>query len=76
MKLAIIGSRTITEIDLAQYIQSEITEIVSGGASGVDTAVGYKRFAWIFGVGGVPLPAQAAGAPIFSKMRKWGKESF
>ena len=37
MKLAIIGSRNITEIDIAKYIPSGVTEIVSGGAKGVDT---------------------------------------
>ena len=37
MKLAIIGSRSITDIDIARYIPSGVTEIVSGGARGVDT---------------------------------------
>ena len=36
MKLAIIGSRSITDIDIAKYIPSDVTEIVSGGARGVD----------------------------------------
>ena len=35
MKIAIVGSRSITEIDLKQYI-SICDEIVSGGARGVD----------------------------------------
>ena len=35
MKIAIIGSRSISEIDLKQHI-SKCTEIVSGGAKGVD----------------------------------------
>ena len=37
MKLAIVGSRGITKIDIAPYIPSGVTEIVSGGARGVDT---------------------------------------
>ena len=37
MKLAIIGSRKITQILLNEYIPDGVTEIVSGGANGVDT---------------------------------------
>lgn len=37
MKLAIVGSRGITHIDLAGYIPEGVTEIVSGGARGIDT---------------------------------------
>jgi len=37
MKVAIIGSRGISAIDLAPYLPSATTEIVSGGARGVDT---------------------------------------
>ena len=36
MKLAIIGSRSIQNIDIEDYIPSGVTEIVSGGARGVD----------------------------------------
>lgn len=36
MKLAIIGSRSIKEIDIGKYLPSGVTEIVSGGAKGVD----------------------------------------
>ncbi len=36
MKIAVIGSRNITSIDMAQYL-SDGDEIVSGGAKGVDT---------------------------------------
>ena len=36
MKLAIIGSRTLTNITLEQYISKDVKEIVSGGAVGVD----------------------------------------
>lgn len=42
MKLAIIGSRGITDINIKDYIDKidnsdEITEIISGGAKGIDT---------------------------------------
>ena len=37
MKLAIIGSRTVTIENLAVYLPENITEIVSGGAKGIDT---------------------------------------
>ena len=37
MKLAIIGSRNITNIDIEKYIPVGVTEIVSGGAKGVDS---------------------------------------
>ena len=36
MKIAIIGSRSITSINIEKYI-SDCTEIVSGGAIGVDS---------------------------------------
>ena len=37
MKLAIIGSRTLTNIEIDRYIPEGIEEIVSGGAIGVDS---------------------------------------
>ena len=37
MKLAIVGSRSITNIPLEDLIPPQCTEIVSGGARGVDT---------------------------------------
>ncbi len=37
MKVAIIGSRCLSNIKLADYLPSGITEIVSGGARGIDT---------------------------------------
>lgn len=37
MKTAIIGSRNITNVDLSRFIPVGTTEIVSGGARGVDT---------------------------------------
>lgn len=37
MKVAVVGSRNITEIDLKFYLPYDTTEIISGGAKGVDT---------------------------------------
>ena len=37
MKLAIIGSRNLTVENLEKYITENVTEIVSGGAKGIDT---------------------------------------
>ena len=37
MKIAVIGSRNTETDHLEQYLQKEITEIVSGGAKGIDT---------------------------------------
>ncbi len=36
MKLAIVGSRNLTNIVLDRYISEEVEEIVSGGAVGID----------------------------------------
>ncbi len=47
MKLAIIGSRNIQNIDISPYIPEGVTEIISGGANGVDSLAeryaDYKR---------------------------------
>ncbi len=37
MKIAIIGSRSMFIDDLGKYLPENVTEIVSGGAKGVDT---------------------------------------
>lgn len=37
MKVAIIGSRNLGVIDLEHFLPENVTEIVSGGARGVDT---------------------------------------
>ena len=43
MKIAVIGSRRITEVDLERYVTG-CDEIVSGGAAGVDScAAEYAR---------------------------------
>ena len=38
MKIAVIGSRGLIVRDLENYLPAETTEIVSGGARGVDTS--------------------------------------
>lgn len=44
MKLAIVGSRNITDINLESYIIEYPDEIISGGAKGIDTlAAEYAR---------------------------------
>lgn len=37
MKIAIVGSRSIIDLDLDALVPPEATEILSGGARGVDT---------------------------------------
>ncbi len=48
MKVAIIGSRKITSIALDNYLPKDTTEIVSGGAKGVDTCA--KQYAYEHGI--------------------------
>lgn len=37
MKVAVVGSRNLTVTDLRRYLPQGVTEIVSGGARGIDT---------------------------------------
>ena len=37
MKLAIVGSRSLTNVVIDEYVSDEVKEIVSGGALGVDS---------------------------------------
>lgn len=48
MKAAIIGSRNLTVTDLNTYIPKGITEIVSGGAKGIDECA--REYALINGL--------------------------
>ena len=43
MKVAVIGSRNLSVKDLGKYLPHETTEIVSGGAKGIDSCA--KNFA-------------------------------
>ncbi len=36
MRVAIVGSRALTQVDLDAYLPLDATEIVSGGAKGID----------------------------------------
>ena len=38
MRVAVIGSRTLTVPNLADYLPTDTTELISGGAKGVDTS--------------------------------------
>lgn len=38
MRVAVIGSRGLSVNDLEKYLPEDVTEIVSGGAKGVDTS--------------------------------------
>ena len=38
MKVAVVGSRNLRVDDLGKYLPDGVTEIVSGGARGVDTS--------------------------------------
>ena len=48
MKIAIVGSRNITVPNLGDYLPPECTELVSGGAKGVDTCA--RLFAETHGI--------------------------
>ena len=41
MKVAVIGSRGITVEDLGRYLPPDTTELVSGGAKGVDASAAH-----------------------------------
>lgn len=47
-KIAIIGSRGLIINDLEKYLPEDITEIVSGGAKGIDTCA--KEYALSHGI--------------------------
>ena len=48
MRIAIIGSRGLTVEDLGKYLPDGVTEIVSGGAKGIDSCA--KNFAILNGI--------------------------
>lgn len=48
MKVAVIGSRGLSVSDLGKYLPENISEIVSGGARGVDTSA--REFALSHGI--------------------------
>jgi len=48
MKIAIVGSRNLKVNNLRKYLPKNVTEIVSGGARGVDTSA--KEYADAYGL--------------------------
>ena len=50
MKVAVIGSRNLTVSNLGKYLPDQTTEIVSGGARGIDSCA--KNYA---NANGIPL---------------------
>ena len=48
MKIAIVGSRNIEEINIEKYLPKECDEIISGGALGVDRCAAV--YAWEQGI--------------------------
>ena len=38
MKVAVVGSRSLSVTNLEKYLPEETTELISGGAAGVDTS--------------------------------------
>ncbi|MBQ8683889.1 MAG: DUF2493 domain-containing protein [Clostridia bacterium] len=48
MKVAVIGSRSLCVDDLSPYLPPETTELVSGGAKGIDSCA--KNYALVHGI--------------------------
>lgn len=48
MKVAIVGSRNLHVSDLERYLPAEVTEIVSGGARGIDACA--REYALAHGI--------------------------
>lgn len=48
MKLAVIGSRGLTVTNLEDYLPQGVTEIVSGGARGIDTCA--REYSFMKGI--------------------------
>lgn len=48
MKVAVIGSRGLKVLNLEKYLPKDVTEIISGGAKGVDTSA--REYAILHGI--------------------------
>lgn len=45
MRVAIVGSRNLVSVEIEKYLPTNITEIITGGANGIDTlAESYADF--------------------------------
>lgn len=64
MKIAVIGSRNGTISNLEQFLPEEVTEIVSGGAKGIDTCA--KEYAVKNGI---------KFTEFFPEYKKYGKSA-
>ena len=66
MKVAIVGSRGLLVEDLGQYLPDAVTEIVTGGAKGIDSCA--MRYAEVHQIRLVTLPPDyrryGRGAPL------------
>lgn len=62
MKAAVVGSRGLSVADMDKYLPKGITEIISGGAKGVDTSA--KEFALPHGI------TITESLPDYKKVRK------
>lgn len=63
MKLAVVGSRTIVDLQLERYIPDDVTEIVCGGAKGVDSVA--EKFAQ---ENGIKLKVFLANYSLYGKV--------
>lgn len=71
MKIAIIGSRECQNIDLSAFVPKETTQIISGGAKGVDTiAANYAKAHGIELVEFLPNYAQYGRGATFIRNRQ------
>lgn len=48
MRVAVIGSRSLTHVEIGPFLPPGTTEIISGGAKGVDTCA--AKYAWDHGI--------------------------
>ena len=48
MRVAVVGSRNLTVKDLGEYLPENVTEIVSGGAKGIDSCA--REYALAHGI--------------------------
>ena len=71
MKVAVVGSRSLRVRDLQLYLPPETTELVSGGARGVDTSV--REYAMEHGIPLTEFPPDYAAfgrsAPLKRNMQ-------
>lgn len=62
MKVAVIGSRGLTIDDLGKYLPEDTTEIISGGAKGIDTVA--RNYALAHGIKLTEYEKYGKAAPL------------